>query len=409
MIEDETFIEGMQTRIMSDQEMDTMYIPDVEYMNIDGISRVLQILVPRKRVMENEKYPLIVYVQGSAWHKQNVYQHVGQLNYLCKQGFVVAIVQYRESDLAPFPAQIEDTKTAIRFLRKHHEEYFIDEQNVFLFGDSSGGHVALVSGLTAKLPLFNGNLYSEYSNEVRAIIDFYGVVDITMEDGFPTTGNHQQPDSPEGYLIGRKNVLEHLDIARQTSPMTYLAGDIPPILIAHGTKDRLVAFKQSVKLYKALKDKNKEVIFPDPLLVKVQGRDTILPDFQERKYKILNYIDTSGCTECRMKLAEWQLLKQEIDSLGYDVDILFVAWVHNYDELEILQRANRCQLPFLYDPQGDMQKINQFPAEPAFQTFLLDSLNRVLLIGSPVENDKIWTLYQRSLSSLNSGIPGRNP
>lgn len=56
--------------------------------------------------------------------------------------------------------------------------------------------------------------------------------------------------------------------------------------------------------------------------------------------------------------AEWQLLKQEIDSLGYDVDILFVAWVHNYDELEILQRANRCQLPFLYDPQGDMQKIN---------------------------------------------------
>ena len=53
--------------------------------------------------------------------------------------------------------------------------------------------------------------------------------------------------------------------------------------------------------------KNKEVIFPDPLLVKVQGRDTILPDFQERKYKILNYIDTSGCTECRMKLAEWHL------------------------------------------------------------------------------------------------------
>ena len=284
MIEDETFIEEMQTRIMSDQEMDTMYIPDVEYMNIDGISRILQILVPRKRVMENEKYPLIVYVQGSAWHKQNVYQHVGQLNYLCKQGFVVAIVQYRESDLAPFPAQIEDTKTAIRFLRKHHEEYFIDEQNVFLFGDSSGGHVALVSGLTSKLPLFNGNLYSEYSNEVRAIIDFYGVVDITMEDGFPTTENHQQPDSPEGYLIGRKN------IARQTSPMTYLDGDIPPILIAHGTKDRLVAFKQSVKLYKALKDKNKEVIF-----YRMKGADHGGPMFfcEEMLDEVIKFIKKS--------------------------------------------------------------------------------------------------------------------
>ena len=240
--------------------------------------------------MENEKYPLIVYVQGSAWHKQNVYQHVGQLNYLCKQGFVVAIVQYRESDLAPFPAQIEDTKTAIRFLRKHHEEYFIDEQNVFLFGDSSGGHVALVSGLTSKLPLFNGNLYSEYSNEVRAIIDFYGVVDITMEDGFPITENHQQPDSPEGYLIGRKNVLEHLDIARQTSPMTYLDGDIPPILIAHGTKDRLVAFKQSVKLYKALKDKNKEVIF-----YRMKGADHGGPMFfcEEMLDEVIKFIKKS--------------------------------------------------------------------------------------------------------------------
>ena len=85
MIEDETFIDGMQTRIISDQEMDTMYIPDVEYMNSDEIRRVLQILVPCKRMMENEKYSLIVYVQGSAWHKQNVYQHVGQFNYLCNK------------------------------------------------------------------------------------------------------------------------------------------------------------------------------------------------------------------------------------------------------------------------------------------------------------------------------------
>ncbi len=261
MIEDETVLEGMKTRLMNDQEMDTMYIPDVEYMKVDGISRVLQILVPRKRVMENEQYPLIVYVQGSAWHKQNIYQHVGQLNYLCKQGFVVAIVQYRESDLAPFPAQIEDTKTAIRFLKKHREEYYIDDQNVFLFGDSSGGHVALLAGLTAKLDIMDSDLYKEYTNDVCAIIDFYGVVDITMEDGFPTTENHQQPDSPEGYLIGRKNVLDNLEIAQQTNPMNYLDGDIPPILIAHGTKDRLVAFKQSVKLYKTLKEKNKEVVF----------------------------------------------------------------------------------------------------------------------------------------------------
>ena len=72
MIEDETFIDGMQTRIISDQEMDTMYIPDVEYMNSDGIRRVLQILVPRKRVMENEKYPLICANKVLLWLLCNI-------------------------------------------------------------------------------------------------------------------------------------------------------------------------------------------------------------------------------------------------------------------------------------------------------------------------------------------------
>lgn len=109
--------------------------------------------------------------------------------------------------------------------------------------------------------MMDSHLYKEYSYDIKGIIDFYGVVDVTMEDGFPTTKNHQQPDSPEGYLIGRKNVLDNLDIAYQTNPIHYLDGDIPPILIAHGTKDRLVAFKQSVKLYQALLDKNKEVVF----------------------------------------------------------------------------------------------------------------------------------------------------
>lgn len=152
--------------------------------------------------------------------------------------------------------------------------------------------------------------------------------------------------------------------------------------------------------------KNKEVILPDPLFLKVQGRDTVLPDFQFRKYKILNYIDTSGCTECRLQLPAWEKLKQEMDTLGYDVDIIFVAWVRNYEELEILQHANDCQLPFLYDPEGEIQKINHFPAEPSLQTFLLDSLNRVLLLGSPIENDRIWTLYQRLLSdSHKDAVP----
>ena len=81
-----------------------------------------------------------------------------------------------------------------------------------------------------------------------------------------------------------------MDIARQTNPMTYLDGDIPPILIAHGTKDRLVAFKQSVNLYKALKEKNKDVIF-----YRMKGADHGGPMFfcEEMLDEVIKFIKKS--------------------------------------------------------------------------------------------------------------------
>lgn len=259
--ENEIMLEGMKTLDMNDEELESLYIPDVEYVNYDGIGRVLQILVPNKRVNKDEKYPLLVYVQGSAWHKQNVYSRIPQLGYVSRKGYVIAIVQYRESDIAPFPAQIQDTKTAIRFLRKHADEYRIDTNNVFVWGDSSGGHTALLTGLSEDIKELDNNLYPEYSCNVNGIIDFYGVVDIRMTDGFPNTDNHQQADSPEGYLLGKVNVLENMELATKTVPMEYLEHDIPPILMIHGTKDRTVSFKHSIELYKALKENNKEVEF----------------------------------------------------------------------------------------------------------------------------------------------------
>lgn len=260
-IADETMCDGMKTIEMDDELLESVYHADVVYENINGITRTLQILSPSKRDYQNEKYPLLIYVQGSAWHKQDVYHNVPQFGYISRKGYVVAIVQYRESDLAPFPAQVQDAKTAIRFLRKHADEYHIDPQNVFIWGGSSGGHVALLTGFSQNVKELDSDLYLEYSTDVNGIIDFYGVVDITMEDGFPTTPNHQQSDSPEGYLLGQVNVLEHLEEAKKTNPITYLDHDVPPVLMMHGTKDRLVSFQHSIKLYKALKERHQDVTF----------------------------------------------------------------------------------------------------------------------------------------------------
>lgn len=183
------------------------------------------------------------------------------MGYISPKGFVTAIVQYRESEIAPFPAQVQDAKAAIRFLRRNAAKYRIQTENVLYGGDSSGGHTALLAGLTGNTDKLDTPLHPKYSSRVNGIIDFYGVVDIRMEDGFPNTENHQQPDSPEGKLLGKISILNHPKLAAQTVPMEYMDGPIPTVLIMHGTKDRTVAFQHSVKLYQALTKAHKEVEF----------------------------------------------------------------------------------------------------------------------------------------------------
>lgn len=259
--EDQTMLEGMKTLECDDCDLATSYIPNVEYADYNGIKRVLQILVPNRHENTSEKFPLIVFVQGSAWMKQDVYKHIPQMGYISRKGFVVAIVQYRESEIAPFPAQVQDTKAAIRFLRMNAEKYKIQTNNVFVWGDSSGGHTALLTGMTEHVRELDSDLYPGYSCHVNGIIDFYGVVDIQMEDGFPSMKNHQEADSPEGMFLGGISIRDNRALAEKTLPANYLDHPVPPILMIHGTKDRIVSFQHSVSMYRALVMAHQEVEF----------------------------------------------------------------------------------------------------------------------------------------------------
>ena len=90
-------------------------------------------------------------------------------------------------------------------------------------------------------------------------------------------------------------------------------------------------------------------------------------------------------------------MQKQTDSLNLNVAYFFIAWVKEYEELEILQQINRCTIPCLYDNTGELSRLNQFPPYPRMQTFLLDSLNRVILIGSPIENQKLRELYLKKI------------
>ncbi len=283
-------IENVRVIETSGDEIGVRYLHDIEYTNEDGIPLHLQILIPFSRNVprmkgingiseqneENgEELPCVVFVQGSAWMKQNVYMQLPMLSALAQRGYVVACVEYRHSGQAVFPAQAIDAGNAVRFLRLHAKEFYIDQERMILAGDSSGGHTALFAGILEN-DSADTNRFPGISSKVKGIIDYYGSVSVMKEDGNPTTINHHLPDSPEGMVMGGVNLRERKDLCKKLSVECNITEDTPiaPVLIFHGTKDRIVNTRQSVDLYRHLKELNKEV-----KMYLVQGADHGGPEF----------------------------------------------------------------------------------------------------------------------------------
>ena len=241
-------------------------VANVVYQELSGEQQHLQILKPMTMFAAPgapaPKRPLIVYVPGSAWHRQSVWMGLSKALAAVARGYIFAIVEYRPSDIAPFPAQTEDAKTAIRFLRAHAEEYGIDPTKVVICGDSSGGHTASMVAITGD-DAFNAGGYESESSAVSCAVDWFGPSDIAMMNYYPSGMDHHGEDSPEGFLIGRKNVLENPELAQATNPINYVSADkpLPPFLMMHGNADNVVPFNQSVRLYEKLRECGKDVTF----------------------------------------------------------------------------------------------------------------------------------------------------
>ncbi|MDT8719380.1 alpha/beta hydrolase [Clostridium sp. 19966] len=246
-------------------DLEWLYVPDVVYAEYDNCKRHVQLIVPYRRNWHGEKYPLIVFVPGSAWYKQDMYSKVPMLGRLAERGYAVAAVEYRESTIAPFPAQVQDVKAAIRFLRSKAEEFHLDGEKVFVFGDSSGGHTALLVGLTENIIELDTKMYQEYSCKVNGIIDFFGPTDITKcrEESAPEEEFLVGGFTPTENLLGGVDVHSAAELAEKASCKRYIdkAIPIPPVLVFHGTEDAIVSINQSILLYNKLIKEEKEAIF----------------------------------------------------------------------------------------------------------------------------------------------------
>ncbi len=234
--------------------------PNIVYSEIGGKALHLHLLVPKKA---DKPLPLIIFIKGGGWGKdqpQKTFSFIPQLVPLAKNGYVVASVEHRTSQEAKFPAQLQDIKAAVRYLKENAEQFNIDPEKIGVWGSSSGGHLAALVGTSGGVEALEGKdgTATRTDSRVRAVVDWYGPTDFSQMSKFPLKIDVDASDSPESTLIGGP-VQENLDKVKLANPITYITPDDPPFLIMHGDRDRRVPFNQSVLLFHALQKAKVEV------------------------------------------------------------------------------------------------------------------------------------------------------
>lgn len=208
--------------------------------------------------------PLLIWIHGGAFRmgsKEGVPFDPPPLAYLA-QGYAVASLNYRLSQHAIFPAQIEDCKAAVRWLRAHASQFNLNPDKFGAWGPSAGGHLVTMVGVTDHVSAFEVGEYLDVSSRLQCVVDYYGPTDFLQMDAqrLPDGMIHDGADSPESELVGGA-IQQNKAATARANPITYVSANVPPFLVVHGDADPLVPYGQSVLLVHALKRANVPVDF----------------------------------------------------------------------------------------------------------------------------------------------------
>lgn len=211
-----------------------------------------------------ENLPLLIWIHGGAFRmgsKEGSENNPLPFAYT-RQGWALASINYRLSQHAIFPAQIEDCKAAVRWLRANATRFRLDPSRFVAWGPSAGGHLAALLGTAGHVRAYDVGTHLDCSSRVQGVVDFYGPTDFLQMDAqrLPDGMIHDTPVSPESELVGGP-IQEHREATTRCNPITYIRGDAPPFLIVHGDCDPLVPHGQSVLLAEALQQAGVEVTF----------------------------------------------------------------------------------------------------------------------------------------------------
>lgn len=196
-----------------------------------------------------ERLPLFVWAEGGACKSCASASRLPELSYYAYHGWAVASVQYRTSNQSIWPAQIQDLKTAIRYLRAHADELGIDPDHIVLGGESAGAHLTALAALTGGTGQYQTEEWAHVTDAVQGAVCWYCAGDSSVS--FPTLEPEDGPPSPRDLLLNVRT-KEHPERAAALSAVNYVTKDAPPFLFLHGDQDHVIPWQNAYALHEAL-------------------------------------------------------------------------------------------------------------------------------------------------------------
>jgi acetyl esterase/lipase len=236
------------------QEPECIVEKNITYATADGLDLKLDIAYPSTGP---GPYPALVFICGNGWGwfiRYNRSQYDFAIQFAARKGYVAVTVDYRY--ISPygrtkylFPAQLHDVKCAVRWLRANAARYSIDPNHIGAIGWSSGGHLALMLGLTGSADNLEGECGDmQYSSRVQAVVNLAGPTDLSS-----LYKESSLLDRMILELIGA-TPEEMPELYDSVSPVEYVSPDDPPVLSVQGGSDREVVPKQAEILDAKMKE-----------------------------------------------------------------------------------------------------------------------------------------------------------
>jgi acetyl esterase/lipase len=233
--------------------------PDVAYAhrmnawNYHLLPLHLHIMKPAAAAFAPEEpCPVILWLVGGGFQGCASMRHIPNLLPYAEAGWAVVSAEYRVSGFAPYPAAVQDVKTAIRFLRVHQQELGLDASRLVVMGESAGADLASLAGLTGDGEDFGTTDFPGVSDKVSGVVSLYGSSDLLSMPGAAPEAGKNPYENPGIALFLGDYPSQCPDRARQASPITHVSPSAPPFLLFHGTADPVVPASQSELLYDAL-------------------------------------------------------------------------------------------------------------------------------------------------------------